>query len=145
MKDLLELARQPAVVTSPDATVHELSKLLKRERAGAAVVLDYRALVGIISERDVVERVVAAGRDPTTTRVSEIMTTDVRTAPAGMKIPEALAVMYAGRFHHLPLVGTDGGVVGILSIRHLLRSRVADLDVMNADLITYSAADGPGG
>jgi CBS domain-containing protein len=145
MEDLLEIAQRPVVATGPEATVRQLAELLKAERIGAVVVLDGGNLVGIVSERDIVRRVVAERRDPETTRVSEIMITDVRTAHPGMKIPQALEMMDAGRFRHLPLVDAAGAVVGMLSIRHLLRRRMVDLDMKNADLISFISTDGPGG
>jgi len=145
MRELLELARKPSVFVGPQATVRQLAAALMQEAVGAAVVLDGATLVGIVSERDIVTRVVAEGRDPDDTRVSDIMTRDVRTARAGMKIAEALEVMSAGGFRHLPLVDASGAVVGMLSIRHLLKWRLVDLDLKNADLMTYLATDGPGG
>jgi CBS domain-containing protein len=145
MDALLDLARRPAAHTRPDTTVREAAEMLMKERVGAAVVLDHGRLVGILSERDIVGRVVATGRDPGATLVRDIMTSTVRTARAGMKVAEALELMHDGNCRHLPLVDDKGGVVGMLSIRHLLRARVIDLDLQNADLVRYSSADGPGG
>jgi CBS domain-containing protein len=145
MEDLLDLARRPAAHTRPDATIREAAEMLMKERVGAAVVLDHGKLVGILSERDIVGHVVATGRDPAATLVRDIMTTSVRTARAGMKVAEALELMHGGNFRHLPLVDDKGGVVGMLSIRHLLRARVISLDLQNADLMTYISTDGPGG
>ena len=145
MEELLDSARRPAAYTRPDATVREAAEMLMNERVGAAIVMDHGKLVGILSERDIVGRVVAKGRYSSATLVRDIMTSNVRTARAGMKVPEALELMHDGNFRHLPLVDDKGTVVGMLSIRHLLRARVIDLDLQNADLMMYISADGPGG
>ncbi len=145
MENRLEMARRPAVSVGPEATVRQLAQLLAAEHVGAAMVLDGDVLVGIVSERDVLVRILATGRDPDATPVSAIMTTDVRTAPERMKIQEALDVMRIGKFRHLPIVDASRRVLGMLSMRHLLQRRVQDLDLKNADLMTFLAADGGGG
>jgi CBS domain-containing protein len=145
MEELKSIARCPSASISPDATARQAADLLIAERVGAAVVLEGGKLLGILSERDLVSRVLGARRDPDGTRVSEIMTRDVRTARAGMNLRDALEVMHAGNFRHLPLVDEAGLVVGMLSIRHLLRWRVIELGARNTDLLGFISADGPGG
>jgi CBS domain-containing protein len=145
MENLLEMARRPAVSIGAEATVRKLAQLLAAEHVGAAMVLDGETLVGIVSERDLLVRVIAAGRDPDATPVSAIMTADVRTAPERMKIQEALDVMRIGKFRHLPIVDGSRRVLGMLSMRHLLQRRLYDIDMKNADLMMFLAADGAGG
>lgn len=145
MQELLRIARVPAASASPDATVHELCEQMIKENVGAVVILQEGKLVGIFSERDVVGRVVLPGLDAKTTRVSEVMTRKVAAAQAGMSVDNAMEVMHRGRFRHLPLIDDKGVVVGMLSVRHLLRHRVDQLDMRNADLLAYISADGPGG
>ncbi len=145
MDELLRLARRPAVTTHPGATVQEVSEVMVAERVGAIAVLDEGRLVGIISERDVVARVVAAKLDPQKTPVGEVMTRQVVTANAAMTIDQAMEVMHNGRFRHLPMVDAAGGVVGMVSVRHLLRHRVELLDMRASDLVAYFSVDGPGG
>jgi CBS domain-containing protein len=145
MDDLLKIAKRPAVVTSSDTTVRTLCENMLAERVGAMAVVDGGKLVGIVSERDVVVRVVVERKDPGTTRVGDIMTSSVVTVREGTTLNDALRKMDEGRFRHLPLVDGDGKVIGMLSIRHLLSSRVAELDLHNVDLQNFIAADGPGG
>jgi CBS domain-containing protein len=145
MEDLLKLAKRPAVSIGPEATVQELVELLSREHVGAAVVLDRGKLVGVVSERDVIVRCMVPKGDPNTTQVAEIMTRDVRTTRDAMKGGDVLEMMVAGKFRHLPVVDAQGSVVGMLSLRHLLQHRVAELDLKNADLLGFIGADGAGG
>jgi CBS domain-containing protein len=146
MNELLELARRPPITIAPDASARDLAKLLLEHKVGAVIVIDARgALAGIVSERDVVTRVVAKTLDPDKTRVEEIMTKDVRTARPSETSDAALQAMVSGNFRHLPIVDDGGIVIGMLSVRHLLREQVGLLSRRNADLENYISADGPGG
>jgi CBS domain-containing protein len=142
--ELRKLARR-AVSTHPKATALEVSKTMITEGVGAVVVDDGGRLVGIVSERDVVSRVVVMGRDPEKTLVSEIMTADVRTITEGLTIESALELMHRGRFRHLPVVDAAGKVVGMLSVRDVLRDRVGELSLKNEDLVAFISTDGAGG
>ncbi len=146
MEDLLALARRPPISIAPTATARAVAVLLLEQRVGAAVVLDERGtLVGVISERDIVNRVVAVNLDPDTTAVADIMTKPVRTVRASDTSETALQTMMHGHFRHLPVVDEAGVVVGMLSVRHLLREQVGELSRRNADLVNFISADGPGG
>ena len=68
------VGEQDVATIGPDATVHEAAELMVKRRIGALVVLRSERLVGIFTERDVLARVVAASRDPTETKVEEVMT-----------------------------------------------------------------------
>jgi CBS domain-containing protein len=144
MDKLLRIARKP-VATSPGVTVRAACELMMREAVGAVVVLDEGRLVGIFSERDVVGRVIIPRRDPDTTPVSEVMTRNVATANAEMTEEQVMDLMHQGKFRHLPVVDTAGSVTGVISIRHLLKKRVEELDKHTESLVAYMSADGPGG
>jgi CBS domain-containing protein len=116
-----------------------------KEGIGAMVVLDKEKLIGIISERDIVGRVVAKRRDPETTLVSDVMTTSVRTITDDHSIDRALEIMHQYKFRHLPLMDARSNVIGMVSMRALLRDRVGELSQKNADLMSFISVDGPGG
>ena len=143
--ELIRIAKRPALSADPNATVREVCQLLAKEKIGALVVVHEGKLVGIISERDIVGRVVARGRDPQTTPVSEVMTTSVKTVKEGTSNRQALELMHEGRFRHLPLVDDAGQVLGMISVRDLLRDRIGELDQENEGLMSFISADGPGG
>jgi CBS domain-containing protein len=145
MEELLRIAKRPPVTTHPRATVRQVCEQMMAEKVGALVVLDEGRLVGIFSERDVVNRVVVPRLDLDVTPVSEVMTRDVQTGGPGMTEEQCMSLMDSGRFRHLPLVDAAGRVLAILSVRHLLRQRVQALDMRNHDLIAFISADGPGG
>lgn len=104
----------------PSATVAEAVRLMNERGVGALVVLDGGRLAGIFTERDVLRRVVDAGRAPRDTRVAAVMTTDVATVAPETSVQAAMEIMTARRFHHLPVV-EQGEVVALVSIGDLLR------------------------
>jgi CBS domain-containing protein len=143
--ELIRIAKRPALTTDPNATVREVCQSLADNKVGALAVVHEGKLVGIVSERDIVVRVVARGRDPKATPVSEIMTTAVKTVKEKTSNRQALELMHEGRFRHLPLVDDAGQVLGMLSVRDLLRDRIGELDQENEGLMSFLSADGPGG
>jgi CBS domain-containing protein len=133
------------VTTHPRATVRMVSEAMATEETGAIVVLDEGKLVGIISERDIVGRVVAKGLDPQNVPVSDVMTRDVRTVTEDVLVRRALELMHQGRFRHLPVVNASNQVIGMVSIRQLMGQRIGELTLKNDDLLAFISADGPGG
>ena len=84
-------------------------------------------------------------RDPGTTIISEVMSSPVKTVTERSSAHAALEMMHKGGFRHLPLLDGSDRVIGVLSVRDLLRHRIEELDLKNADLVNYISADGPGG
>ncbi|KUF09807.1 CBS domain-containing protein [Pseudoponticoccus marisrubri] len=105
------------VSVTPDATIREACTLLDRHGIGALAVLDGPRLVGILSERDVIRRCIAAGRRTDETRVREIMTPDPQTIRRNASLADAQTVMVEGGFRHLPVIDAIGSIVGMMSIR----------------------------
>ena len=142
--DVKEFVRR-VVTTHPRATVRMVSEAMATEMTGAIVVLDEGKLVGIISERDIVGRVVAKRLDPEKVPVSEVMTRDVHTVTEDVMVRRALEMMHQGRFRHLPVVNASNQVIGMVSIRQLMGERIGELTLKNDDLLAFISADGPGG
>ncbi|MBL6599230.1 MAG: CBS domain-containing protein [Alphaproteobacteria bacterium] len=140
MPDVVE--SQPLSTLSPEDTVIDAVTLMRDRRIGAILVTNDQALVGIITERDIVFRVVAATRDPETTRIAEVMTTDPDVVAPGADVMTALERMQSGGYRHLPVV--DGGaLVGIVSIRDIYASVRAELEeaVIERDAYLTSTLD----
>ena len=103
--------------TSPDATVLDCVQVMAQQHYGCVLVEDGARLIGILSERDVVTRVVNEGKDPSAERVRDVMTMDPECVLADEEIAYALNIMKVGGFRHVPVVHQDGAVAGIISIR----------------------------
>lgn len=142
--DVKQFVRR-VVTTHPRATARMVAEAIVTERTGAVVVLEEGKLAGIISERDIVGRVVAKGLDPANVAVSDVMTRDVHTVTESISVRRALETMAQGRFRHLPVVNASGQVVGMLSMRDLVSQRIGELTLKNDDLVAFISADGPGG
>ena len=109
----------PALIAAgPDETVCAAAKRMAENRCGSILVMEEGRMAGIFTERDVMVRVVAAGRDPAKTRLREVMTADPETIGADEPVPEAVRRMDEGAYRHLPVV-EGGEVVGVLSIRDI--------------------------
>ena len=109
------------IVTGENDTVYSVAELLKKHNIGALVVLRGEKIVGIISERDIVRRVVCENRSAHKTKVKEIMTKNVITADIKDGLNRIHEIMCAAPFRHLPIV-RDGKLIGIVSSRNLISS-----------------------
>ncbi len=115
-----DLMHAPAVTVSAAITLSEAARILDDRRVGAAaVVADGGQLTGIVTERDLL-RTVGHGIDPHNTTVGEVMTSEPVSVGANEPVARALEIFRDRRFRHLPVV-ENGGVTGILSIRHVVR------------------------
>ncbi len=142
---LLKIASVPAGTVSPQSAVTEAVQRMNDKRVGAVAVVENDELVGIFTERDVMIRVVLAGKDPKTTTMSDVMTRDVETAPADMPYGDCLRLMVERHFRHLPIIDSDNHVLGVLSVRDMLQHAVDDLSTQLDSMVKYFSADGPGG
>jgi CBS domain-containing protein len=105
---------------SPAETVTAAVAEMNRQRVGCVVVLDGDRLVGVFTERDVLQRVVGAGIDPSQTRISAVMTPDVITVTPATTVQEAMAIFTEKRCRHLPVL-VSGRLAGLISIGDLSR------------------------
>ncbi len=103
-----------------DATVLDAAGIMNTQRVGALVVTRGDKVVGIFTERDVLNRVVAARRDPGKVSVGEVMSAPVACCTPQTSPDECRAVMRSQRLRHLPVVDA-GRLVGIVSIGDLLQ------------------------
>ena len=107
------------VSVSPEATVKDACAQLDAHGVGALAVLRDGQLAGILSERDVIRRCVAAGRKTGETRVRDIMSPRVVTIRRDQSLADAQTRMIEGGFRHMPLVDDAGTPVGMLSMRDI--------------------------
>ena len=111
-----DLMTPQAEVISPDATTEEAASVMKTLDIGVLPVCDEDGLVGILTDRDLVVRVLAAKRDPKTMLVGEGMTPSVVYCFEDENIERAAAVMAGQQIRRLPVLDRDRKLVGIISI-----------------------------
>ena len=125
------LTGRPVVTLQADATVLAAAREMTRQEVGAILVVDaHQQPCGIFTERDLMVRIVVAGRDPGAVRLADVMTRNVYTAPPERKIAEMRLELQQRHIRHLPVVRGDR-VLGMLSLRDLLR---ADLEQASSEL-----------
>jgi len=91
-------------------------------KVGCLVVTEGESCIGIVTERDLIERTICDGRDPKTTKVNEIMTTDIRTVHALDTLEKALEIMEEFNIKKLPVVVNEG-IVGIITVTDISKAR----------------------
>jgi CBS domain-containing protein len=107
------------ILVSGSMTVRAAAELMKSRRYGAVLITDADQLLGIFTERDAVFRVIAAGRDPDSTPLADVMTPQPKTISPDKTFGHAMLMMHEGGFRHVPVV-EDGKLVGMVSSRNAL-------------------------
>lgn len=102
----------------PDATALDAAQLMNERHIGSVVVLDDERVVGIFTERDVLRRIVAEGRDASETPLREVMTSPVACAAPHTPLDELRAVMREKHIRHVPVI-SDDRPLGMVSIGDL--------------------------
>jgi CBS domain-containing protein len=115
-----------------DHTVLDAAHTMNKHRVGALVVTRGEKVIGIFTERDILNRVVAAGRDPSRTAVREVMSTPVACCAPETTHDECRTVMRTQRIRHLPVVQSER-LVGIISIGDVL----AAVEARQGETIRY--------
>jgi CBS domain-containing protein len=105
---------RPLARAGTSDTVSEACRILCELDTGALVVTDNDELVGVLSERDVIRRLICAGLTPENTQVAEIMTPLPQAMDAEGDVAQAIEIMRSGGFHHVPILD-KGTPVGLLS------------------------------
>lgn len=121
VKHLLDVKGREIISIHSDASVLDAIKLMAERAVGSLLVMDGEELVGIVTERDYARKVIIKGRASDSTRVGEIMTSDVLTATVDQTVNTCMQVMTRRKIRHLPVV--DGGrVIGMISIGDLVQA-----------------------
>lgn len=119
------MKRRDLLTAAPGISVADAARRMAGKNVGAIIVIEAEKLIGILTERDIVFRVVATGLDLLATRIEEVMTPSPRTVDADESLGSALLIMHDNRFRHLP-VTKNGKVAGIISARHALDPELED-------------------
>ena len=109
----------------PDTLVTECVRLMTASKIGALIVMDGERLIGIFTERDALNKVLAGGLDPRNTKVSAVMTKDPYCIPPTTTVDDAMKLISKRRFRHLPIVD-NGKVLAVISSGDLTHWLVQD-------------------
>ena len=114
-KSVKEVMTSNPVTVEADASVVEAARVMKKEDTGIVPVTAGGRLVGTITDRDIVVRVLAEEKDPQATTVRDVASTELVTVDPQQELDEALRLMARNQVRRLPVVEGDGWLVGIVS------------------------------
>jgi CBS domain-containing protein len=130
------LHKRTLVSATASEAVLDVAKRMTAQKVGAVAVLEGERLVGVFSERDLMSRVVVAGRDPAATRVGDVMTREVVTAQITDRTGVCEEKMHRAGCRHLPVLA-GGRVIAMLSMRDLLQDDLEEQLAENQQLRAY--------
>ena len=138
---LIRLGNKPPLTVAPEDTVVRAARAMTERRVGAATVLEGTGVVGVVTERDVMEKV----GDPNTTRVRDIMSSPALSVSVNTSVATAAALMRKHHIRHLVVLDEHETLVGMLALRYLLYDLMDDMERNVSDLMGHIMTDGPGG
>ena len=116
VRDVLSSKGPGVQSTSPEATVLDAVNQMNEFKIGALVVMDGDEVVGMFTERDVLRRVVGQERSPSSTKVGEVMTSEVVCCGPDADLDDVSALMQKRRIRHVPVCNGQGKLLGMVSI-----------------------------
>jgi len=122
------LAGRALITATPDMSVRAASRLMAEKRIGALLVLTGGNIAGIFTERDALNKVLAAGLDPDATPLSAVMVVEPLTIREDRPLSHALHMMAEEGFRHVPVVDADGSAIGMVSARDALGQDMVELE-----------------
>jgi CBS domain-containing protein len=141
----IRLGSKPPLTVAVDDSVLDAARAMTERQVGAATVLDGGKVVGVVSERDVMRKIVVAGLDAAKTPVRKIMTSPVISVHKKTTVNEAAELMRLHHIRHLVVLDDKEALVGMLALRYLLYDLMGDMQRNVGDLMSYIMTDGPGG
>jgi len=124
-----DVMTSPVVSIESDKTVFETAKIMKQKRIGTVVITIKKKPAGIATEKDIVMRLVAEGKDPKKVKIGQIMTAPIMVANADSDMNEIAKKMAEKRVRRVPIVD-KGKIVGMITERDILKSEPALVDAM---------------
>jgi CBS domain-containing protein len=114
--ELRDIMTRNVEVVSGDATLKEAATMMKALDVGFIPVCDGNRLKGILTDRDITIRATADGRDPTKTKVADVMSTDIAYCLEDQEVEDAVSLMEARQIRRLPVLNRDKCLIGIVSL-----------------------------
>ena len=136
ISDILRHKGSTVVTIGPGDAVTDLLARLAEHNIGAIVVVDRDAVVGIVSERDIVRALADQGAEALTKPLSHVMTRKVTTCTEADTVGMIMEQMTSGKFRHVPVVEEDA-LVGIISIGDVVKHRLWEMEQESAALRDY--------
>ncbi|MDO8450723.1 MAG: CBS domain-containing protein [Rhodoferax sp.] len=121
------MSQRHVVSLPPHASVWEAACIMTKANCGSVLIIDGASVMqGILTERDLMTRVLAKALNPQTTQVSEVMTHNPHSVGPDMKVSEAVLIMIERGFRHLPIVSPASKILGVFSVRDALPREIGN-------------------
>ena len=121
------MSHRHVVSLGPHATVWEAACVMTRANCGSVLIVDTPSnLMGIVTERDLMTRVLAKALNPQTTLVSDVMTRNPTCVAPETLVADAVLIMIERGFRHLPIVGEGAKILGVFSVRDALPREIGN-------------------
>ena len=129
------ISHGPVLTVQAQASAYDAACVMTKGRCGSVLVVDAGgAMLGILTERDLMIKIVAKRRDPETTPVSDIMTHNPHFISPETTVSDAVLIMQRHNFRHLPIISSTSKILGVFSIRDAMARELVEAESM-ADLI----------
>ena len=112
---IVDFMKKEPVITDPDLTISNAARMMSRNSIGSLILVQDEKPYGIVTERDLVRRVIAAGKDPETVKVSEVCSRPVLTMAEDDMLEDAIDMMRAHKVRRIVVVNGEGKVSGVLT------------------------------
>ena len=130
---------------SPEDSIRKAAEMMDEFNIGSIPVVDGEKLVGMITDRDITIRATAAGKAPESTRVGDVMSTEVRTCKASQSVEEVLAEMGNVQIRRVPVVDqASHSLVGIVSLGDMATSQSKGIEQALEEISSPSEPDRSG-
>ena len=138
MSSIEGMMHEKIVTAGPDEMVDSVVRRMCDTGVGSVLIVEDEKLRAVFSERDLLTRVVADGRDPKTTRVGEVATEQVVTVKSSASIRKCAEALKLRKVRHLPVTDDDGKPIGIVSARDFFENVTGELETL-LDRVKYDA------
>ncbi|MEA2238404.1 MAG: hypothetical protein QOC81_3128 [Thermoanaerobaculia bacterium] len=125
------MTANPSTVSEKDS-IRDAARIMASEDTGVVPVVDGRKVVGMVTDRDIVVRLVAEGKDASEARVNQYMSRSVRSVKEDTPLAEVLSVMSNAQVRRVPVVNASDELVGIISMKDISTETNQDRNVGNA-------------
>ena len=121
------MSQRHVISLGPQASVWDAACVMTRANCGSVLIIDAQsALLGIVTERDLMTRVLAKALNPQETLVSDVMTRHPMCVPPEKLVSDAVLIMIERGFRHLPIVGPGNKILGVFSVRDALPREIGN-------------------
>lgn len=121
-KNIRDVMTSDPSTVGRDENIRRAAQIMKDQDTGVVPVVDGKKIVGMVTDRDIVVRLIAEGRDPSTVKVSDVMTTTVRSVREDASIDDVLTLMTSAEIRRVPVVNRNDEIVGIVSIGDIAKT-----------------------